>query len=108
MATKTLLAEFLREIRDVSNVQRKPTDSIHQYKHENDKANSLRYSERGEKILDLSMEDAERAAFIIDREERSSYDVDSTLKDDHASEFDYRDTGGLFANILLWLQLRYH
>ncbi|KAF8915375.1 vacuolar protein 14 C-terminal Fig4p binding-domain-containing protein [Mucidula mucida] len=93
VATKTLLAEFLREIRDVSVVQRKPTESIYQFKRDSDRADSIRPSERSEKILDLSVEDAERAAFIVDHEERSSYDHESTLKEDHTSEFDYRDTG---------------
>ncbi len=96
VATKTLLAEFLREIRDVSVVQRKPTESIYQFKRDSDRADSIRPSERSEKILDLSVEDAERAAFIVDHEERSSYDHESTLKEDHTSEFDYRDTGGQY------------
>ncbi|KAF9021519.1 ARM repeat-containing protein [Hymenopellis radicata] len=93
VATKTLLAEFLREIRDVSMVQRKPTESLYQFKRDSDKADSIRPSERSEKILDLAVEDAERAAFIVDHEERSSYDHESTLKEDHTSELDYRDTG---------------
>lgn len=100
VATETLLAEFMREIRDVSNVQRKPTESLYRFKPNSEKADSVRQPDRSEKMLDMSVEDAEKAAFILDHDERSSYDQKATLKDDLASDIDYRDTGGLLQSIL--------
>ncbi len=93
MATETLLAEFLREIHDVSGVRKQTTESPLQQSKYSEKSESRPSDNASEKILDIPIEDAERAAFIIDQDERSSYDPDH-LRDDFTSDIDFRDAGG--------------
>lgn len=92
VATETLLAEFLREIHDVSGVRKQTTESPLQQSKYSERSESRPSDNASEKILDTPIEDAERAAFIIDQDERSSYDPDN-LRDDHISDIDFRDAG---------------
>ncbi|KAK0491327.1 vacuolar protein 14 C-terminal Fig4p binding-domain-containing protein [Armillaria novae-zelandiae] len=92
VATETLLAEFLHEIRDISGVRKQTTESPLQQSKYSDKSESRPSDNASEKILDTPIEDAERAAFIIDQDERSSFDHDH-LRDDFTSDIDFRDAG---------------
>lgn len=85
MATENLLADFLREIRDVSVVRRR---------HEEQTKTSRVADLVKEKVPDITLSHSERAAFIPENDSDSFQDGDSLLKDDHVSEVGHRDTGG--------------
>lgn len=85
MATESLLAEFLKEIRDVTLVTREleqatkrktPVDSIH------------RPEVEGEKLPDINLENAERALYMLENDEH-----DAPHEED-MSDIDPNDTGG--------------
>lgn len=90
VATETLLADFLREIRDVSIVSRQ----LEEQAKAKTPAESLRHVDLPEKLPELTLETSERAVFINDNEYQSNYENDSTAKDDYAStDLDDRDIG---------------
>ncbi|KAJ7229408.1 vacuolar protein 14 C-terminal Fig4p binding-domain-containing protein [Mycena haematopus] len=91
VATETLLADFVREIRDVSTVRKRTEE---QAKSKRDSA-SLRHSDLGgdDRLGDFSVDNSERSAFIADNEDNFAYGDESALKDDAPSDVDYRDTG---------------
>ncbi|KAG0702425.1 vacuolar protein 14 C-terminal Fig4p binding-domain-containing protein [Suillus ampliporus] len=82
VATENILADFLREIRDVSVVR--------QRKEEHAESSDLRRSD--EKLPDITMSHSERALFIPESD--FDHDGEYSLKDEHKSE-DYRGTGAL-------------
>lgn len=91
VATETLLADFLREIRDVSIVRRQLDNQAKAQT----PAESLRHVDIQEKLPDLTLEASERAVFINDNDYHSNYDNESATKDDYAStNVDDRDIGG--------------
>ncbi|KAF5388338.1 hypothetical protein D9615_000638 [Tricholomella constricta] len=90
VATETLLADFLREIRDVSIVRRQLEDQAKAQT----PAESLRHVDMQENLPELTLETSERAVFINDNEYQSSHETDSAMKDDYAStNIDDRDIG---------------
>ncbi|GLB34076.1 putative vacuolar protein 14 C-terminal Fig4p binding [Lyophyllum shimeji] len=92
VATETLLADFLREIRDVSIVRRQ-LDEQASLKAQTP-AESLRHVDVHEKLPELTLETSERSVFINDNEYPSGDDSDAAQKDDCAStNIDERDTG---------------
>ncbi|KAF8076679.1 vacuolar protein 14 C-terminal Fig4p binding-domain-containing protein [Lyophyllum atratum] len=92
VATETLLADFLREIRDVSIVRRQ-LDEQANLKSQTP-AESLRHVDIQEKLPDLTVETSERAVFINDNDYQPGYESDSAIKDDYSStNVDERDTG---------------
>jgi vacuole morphology and inheritance protein 14 len=96
VATENLLADFLREIRDVSVVRRR---------HE-EQAKASRVADLmsvKEKLPDIALS-SERAAFIPENDSDSFQDGDSLLKDDHGSEAEHRDAGGMNW-LLLWMSI---
>ncbi|KAG1735700.1 vacuolar protein 14 C-terminal Fig4p binding-domain-containing protein [Suillus paluster] len=84
VATENILADFLREIRDVSMVR--------QRKEEHAESFDLRRSD--EKLPDITMSHSERALFIPESDFAHDCDGEYSLKDEHKSE-DYRGTGAL-------------
>lgn len=95
IATETLLADFLREIRDVSIV-RKRCEEKDKSRRESEPAESIRRGDTvKEKLPELTLENSERAIFIAENDDNSDHEKE-VLKDEHASEIDYRDTGGKF------------
>ncbi|KAG2069275.1 ARM repeat-containing protein [Suillus decipiens] len=84
VATENILADFLREIRDVSMVR--------QNKEEHAESSELRRPD--EKLPDITMSHSERALFIPESDFGHDHDGEYSLKDDHKSE-DYRGTGAL-------------
>lgn len=84
VATENILADFLREIRDVSMVR--------QRKEEHAESSDLRRSD--EKLPDITMSHSERALFIPESDFGHDHDGEYSLKDEHKSE-DYRGTGAL-------------
>ncbi|KAG6817894.1 hypothetical protein H0H87_001726 [Tephrocybe sp. NHM501043] len=90
VATETLLADFLREIRDVSIVRRE-LDSQAKIQ---TPAESLQHADVHEKLPELTLETSERAVFINDNEYPPSIDGESLVRDDAAStNVDDRDIG---------------
>ncbi|KAJ7774089.1 armadillo-type protein, partial [Mycena olivaceomarginata] len=91
VATETLLADFVREIRDVSTVRKRAEE---QAKSKAD-SSSVRHSDFGgdDRLGDFSVDHSERSAFIADNDDHSAYDDESALKDDAPTDVDYRDTG---------------
>lgn len=92
VATETLLADFLREIRDVS-VVRKRTEEQARSKRDNE---SIRHPDTASETLpDLVLENSEHAVFIAEKDDHSTfYDDESSHKEDFTSDGDYRDSGG--------------
>jgi hypothetical protein len=82
VATENILADFLREIRDVSMVRQRKEDHA--------ESSDLRRSD--EKLPDITMSHSERALFIPESD-YVDHDGEYSLKDEHRSE-DYRGTGG--------------
>ncbi|KAJ7498594.1 vacuolar protein 14 C-terminal Fig4p binding-domain-containing protein [Mycena latifolia] len=90
VATETLLADFVREIRDVSVVRKRAEEKA---KSQRD-SSSIRRSEPGDdRLPDFSVDQSERSAFIADNDDQSNYGDESALKDDAPTDVDYRDTG---------------
>ncbi|RDB19828.1 Protein VAC14 [Hypsizygus marmoreus] len=90
VATETILADFLREIRDVSIVRRQTEE---QTKTKTARpAESLRRVDMPEKLPELTMDTTEKAAFIADNDYQSSHDSEFAAKED-VSNVDDRDTG---------------
>jgi vacuole morphology and inheritance protein 14 len=92
VATETLLADFVREIRDVSVVTKRQEEKA---KSKRD-SSSIRHSDLGgeDRLPDFSVDHSERAAFIAENDDHSAYGDESALKDDAPTDVDYRDTGG--------------
>ncbi|KAF8213897.1 ARM repeat-containing protein [Mycena galopus ATCC 62051] len=89
VATETLLADFVREIRDVSTVRKRAEEQ----KSKRDSA-SIRTSDLGggdDRLGDFSVDHSERSAFIADHEDYG--DESAVAKDEAPSDADYRDTG---------------
>lgn len=88
VATENLLADFLRELRDVTFVSRQfelhtklktPPESVR------------RGEGDGEKLPDLTLENAERALYMLENDEHDSSALDSR---DDSADVDMHDTGG--------------
>ncbi|KAG6832176.1 hypothetical protein H0H92_004907 [Tricholoma furcatifolium] len=91
VATETLLADFLREIRDVATVRRQLDEQAAKAQTPNE---SLRHVDVQEKLPELTLETSEKAVFINDNENPVSVDGESLApKDDGASNIDDRDLG---------------
>ncbi|KAJ6485127.1 vacuolar protein 14 C-terminal Fig4p binding-domain-containing protein [Mycena vitilis] len=92
VATETLLADFLREIRDVSVVRKRTEERAKSIK---SKRESIQHSDfsADDRLPDFSVDHSERSAFIGDNDDNSAYGDESALKEDVAPEVDYRDTG---------------
>lgn len=91
VATENLLADFLRELRDVTFVSRQlehtklktPTESVR------------RGEGDGEKLPDLTLENAERALYALENDEQDSSAQDSQHGgQDDSVDVDMHDTGG--------------
>jgi len=88
-----LLADFLREIRDVTTVSRQ----LEQHPKSKTPAESLRRVESEAEILpDLNLESAERALLMLenDEQETSVHGSQISARNAGPSEFDDRDIGG--------------
>ena len=85
VATETLLAEFLREIKDVTLVRKRHEEQI-----KTKKSSDVTEQRRSETPLDLP---SERALFISEND-GVDHDIDSASRDEFRSETDYRDSGG--------------
>ncbi|KAH7916223.1 vacuolar protein 14 C-terminal Fig4p binding-domain-containing protein [Hygrophoropsis aurantiaca] len=85
VATENILADFLREIRDVSVVRQRQEDHA-------DGASEHRRAE--EKLPDITMSHSERALFIPEESEGAlEIDGEYGIKDEPKSEKDFRGTG---------------
>ncbi|KAJ7741096.1 vacuolar protein 14 C-terminal Fig4p binding-domain-containing protein [Mycena metata] len=92
VATETLLADFVREIRDVSVVRKRAEEKA---RSKRDDSSSVRQSDLGgdDSLPDFSVDHSERSAFIAENDGDSNYGDESALKEDPPPEIDYRDTG---------------
>jgi len=103
VATETLLADFLREIRDVSIVRKRYEEQAKSKRRELAEY-TRRPNNAAEKLPDITLPYQERNAFIPENNAGSDYDRNPVVQDDHVSEADYRDTGSEAYH--LWINCR--
>ncbi|KAH7919535.1 ARM repeat-containing protein [Leucogyrophana mollusca] len=84
VATENILADFLREIRDVSVVRRRQEDHA-------DGTSEHRPAE--ENLPDITLSHSEHALFIPERDVVRDHDGEYSMKDEPKSEKDIRGTG---------------
>lgn len=89
VATENLLADFLREIRDVTVVSRQ----LDQYTMRTSVEFTRRADATLEKLPDLTLDNAERALFILENDDQSHQASESAVKEDSSPEINDRDTG---------------
>ncbi|KAF8969322.1 vacuolar protein 14 C-terminal Fig4p binding-domain-containing protein [Flammula alnicola] len=91
VATENLLADFLRELRDVTIVSRQ----LEQHVKSKTPAESIRRSDvDGDKLPDLTMENAERALYMLENDEHDRSTLSSQVGPrDDASDMDDQDLG---------------
>lgn len=91
VATEGLLADFLREIRVVTNVQKHQEEQA-KAKREATLAESFRRHEgEKERLPDITMDHPERGAFITEHDD--VFDNDLEHQDDRQEEQEVRETG---------------
>lgn len=91
VATENLLADFLRELRDVTFVSRQ----LDQQAKSKTPTESVRRAEvDGEKLPDLTRENAERALYMLENDEHRSINSSQPGGGDDYSDVDDRDIGG--------------
>lgn len=92
VATESLLADFLREIRDVTSVQKRQEEQA-KVKREATLAESSRRNDADrERLPDITMDHSERGAFIPEHDD--VFDNDLENHDDGQDEQEVRETGG--------------
>ncbi|KAF8914235.1 vacuolar protein 14 C-terminal Fig4p binding-domain-containing protein [Gymnopilus junonius] len=90
IATENLLADFLRELRDVTYVSRR----LQQRSRAKPMAESVRRGDiDGEKLPDLTMENAERALYMLDNDEQDHSSHGSQAGGEEIYDVDDRDAG---------------
>ncbi|KAJ7639166.1 vacuolar protein 14 C-terminal Fig4p binding-domain-containing protein [Roridomyces roridus] len=91
VATETLLADFVREIRDISVVRKRTEEKARSHRD----TSSVRRSESGadDRLPDISLDHSERAVFIAENDDSSTYGDESAVKEDPLTDSDYRVTG---------------
>ncbi|KAI0080789.1 ARM repeat-containing protein [Panus rudis PR-1116 ss-1] len=95
IATENLLADFLREIKEVTAVQKRQQEAQLKARREAETASHLTrrtVDGEGEKLPDITMTHSERAAFIPEHDDTSSY-AESITPIDEKDESDGRDLG---------------
>ncbi|KAJ7284062.1 vacuolar protein 14 C-terminal Fig4p binding-domain-containing protein [Mycena rebaudengoi] len=95
VATETLLADFVREIREVSIVRKRAEEDAKSKRNSSRiDTSSIRRSDAGEdRLPDFSMDNSERSVFIAENDDQSNYGDETALKDDFPVDLEYRDTG---------------
>lgn len=95
MATEILLTDFLREIRDVSNVRRKHEEQA-KIKKDKELSEPIRRPDPDkEKLPDITLSHPERAAFLQEDDAVfSDTEGEPSVKDEIRSDADHRDNGG--------------
>jgi vacuole morphology and inheritance protein 14 len=97
VATETLLADFLREIRDVSIVRRRNEEHA-KTKTDKEQSEPIRRPD-ADKLPDITMSHPERAAFLQENDSNlSDSEEDAGFKDEIKAELDHRDNGGEVIN----------
>jgi vacuole morphology and inheritance protein 14 len=93
VATETLLAEFLREIRDVS-IMRKRNEEHAKAKKDKEQSEPTRRPD-AEKLPDINLSHPERAVFLQEDDDAvSDTEEQAGFKDEIKAEVDHRDNGG--------------
>ena len=92
MATETLLADFLREIRDVSIVRRRHEEHT-KTKKDKEQSEPNRRPDT-DKLPDITLSHPERAAFLQENGAVLSDTEDTGFKDEIKTDVDQRDNGG--------------
>ena len=100
IATENLLAEFLREIRDITLVQRHHEEDQRAKREAEQAEQQAKRSEADnkEKLPDITMAHTERATFIPEHDDASSFDNDSSDEplEEKEPEPESRDLGSMF------------
>ena len=87
-----MLADFLREIREVTIVQRRHEEQLKAKREATVTEASRRAEAEKEKLPDITMEHHERAPFISENDE--VFDNDLETPEDKQEEQELRDSGG--------------
>lgn len=93
VATEGLLADFLREIKDVTAIQRRHEEQL-KVKREatvTEASRRLEVEKEREKLPEITMDHPERATFISENDE--VFDNDLETPDEKHPESELRDTG---------------
>ncbi|KDQ64426.1 hypothetical protein JAAARDRAFT_225710 [Jaapia argillacea MUCL 33604] len=89
--TENILADFLREIRDVSVVRKRSDDSVKPRRGDDSAEQGSRHEDQ---LPDITMSHSERAVFLPENpDSMSPVNEEHALKDDSSSELDARDAG---------------
>ncbi|EJF62368.1 ARM repeat-containing protein [Dichomitus squalens LYAD-421 SS1] len=91
VATESLLADFLREIKEVTVVQKRHEDQLKAKREATITEASRRIEAEKEKLPDITMEHPERAPFISENDD--VFDNDLETPDEKPEEQELRDTG---------------
>ncbi len=92
MATEGLLADFLREIREVTVVQRRHEEQLRAKREATVTEASRRAEAEKENLPDITMEHHEHATFIPENDE--VFDNDLETPEDKQEDQELRDSGG--------------
>lgn len=92
MATEGLLADFLREIREVTIVQRRHEEQLRAKREATVTEASRRAEAEKDKLPDITMDHHERATFIPENDDVFDNDLDTP--EDKQEDQELRDSGG--------------
>ncbi|CAA7260108.1 unnamed protein product [Cyclocybe aegerita] len=94
VATENLLAAILRELRDVTIVSRRLQQQVKPKTPKTPVESTRRPDVDGEKLPDLTLENAERALYMLENDEQELSIHSSQMgQREEDPEFDYQDTG---------------
>ncbi|KAH9947163.1 ARM repeat-containing protein [Amylocystis lapponica] len=93
VATENILADFLREIRDVTVVQKRNEEILKAKREAAAAEQPRRLDGEKEKLSDITVANSERGAFLSENENGVYDDSSEVSRDDRQSEQDGRDAG---------------
>ena len=98
VATEGLLADFLREIREVTIVQRRHEEQLRAKREATVTEASRRAEAEKDKLPDITMDHHERATFIPENDDVFDNDLDTP--EDKQEDQELRDSGGKLFELL--------
>jgi vacuole morphology and inheritance protein 14 len=96
VAAENILADFLREIRQITQVRKRSEEQAKLKREVEGTERDPRPKTEEKETLD----DSAQTAFLSDlNSQLPQHDAQSTLRDDRSSEIDLRDVGGVFSRL---------
>ncbi len=92
VATEGLLADFLRELRVVTNVQKRQEEQAKARREATLAESYRRHEGEKERLPDITMDHPERGAFLTEHDD--VFDNDLEHQEDRQEEQEVRETGG--------------